>query len=201
MADSNVWRGNPSPPNDAFHPNDPAGQFGDPRASWYITDPWPTADYVTGSYWGGPNPGINPLNWPDSGHHFSSGLQPTGKGQYPTDIMASGTPAPDPAKGISKLSASNSGNLTSITELGNVWDPAQLSYSVTYPGGPLPDIPSPPQPSSRGAGGHTLAIGRPEFSVFDQNGKRAWQLLDVFSANSGLNSTTNTGGLVNVNTA
>src|SRR5207245_6243006 len=38
-------------------------------------------------------------------------------------------------------------------------------------------------------------------SVFDQNGMRAWQLLDVFSANSGLNSTTNTAGHVNVNTA
>jgi len=41
----NVWRGNPAPPND-----NSSGQFGDPRASWYVTDPWPTADYVTGSY-------------------------------------------------------------------------------------------------------------------------------------------------------
>src|SRR4029077_7818289 len=40
----NVWRGNPSSPND-----NTSGQFGDPRASWYISDPWPTADYVTGS--------------------------------------------------------------------------------------------------------------------------------------------------------
>src|SRR5216110_210316 len=53
----NVWRGNPSPPND-----NNSGQFGDPRASWYITDPWPTADY-TGSYWAGPNPNMVPLNW------------------------------------------------------------------------------------------------------------------------------------------
>jgi len=192
----NVWRGNPMPPND-----NTSGQFGDPRASWYVTDPWPTADYVTGSYWGGPNPGINPLNWPDSGHHFSSGLQPTGKGQYPTDIMASGTPAPDPAKGISKLSASNSGNLTSITELGNVWDPAQMTYTVTNPGGALPDIPTSASSNSRGAGGHTLAIGRPEFSKFDQNGMRAWQLLDVFSGKTSSSNFTNTAGLVNINTA
>src|SRR5207302_6188444 len=45
------------------------------------------------------------------------------------------------------------------------------------------------------------AIGRPEFSAFDQNRMRAWQLLDVFSANSGTNVTTNTAGLVNLNTA
>jgi len=200
IPDLNVWRGNPSPPND-----NTSGQFGDPRASWYITDPWPTADYVTGSYWGGPNPNVIPLNWPDSGHHFSyTGLQPTGKGQYPTDIMAGTIPTPDPAKAISLLSdpyRPNAGNLTSITELGNVWDPAQLIYSVANPGGPLPDIPSSATSNSKGAGGHTLAIGRPEFSKFDQNGMRAWQLLDVFSAKTSSTNFTNTAGLVNINTA
>jgi Putative Ig domain len=193
----NVWRGNPSPPNDIT-----SGQFGDPRASWYISDPWPTADYVTGSYWGGPNPNVIPLNWPDSGHAFNyTGLQPTGKGQYPTDIMANPTPTPDPTKAISLMSSSNTGILTSITELGNVWDPAQLSYDATTFGGPLPDIPSSATSNSRGAGGHTLAIGRPEFSKFDQNGMRAWQLLDVFSAKTASTNFTNTAGLVNINTA
>ena len=196
----NVWRGNPIPPND-----NTSGQFGDPRASWYISDPWPTADYVAGSYWAGPNPNVVPLNWPDSGHPFShTGLQPSGKGQYPTDIMASPTPAPDPAKSISLLSdpyRANAGNLTSITELANVWDPAQLSYSVVNPGGALPDIPNTATRSARGAGGHTLAIGRPEFSMFDQNGMRAWQLLDVFSGKTASTNFTNTAGLVNLNTA
>ena len=193
----NVWRGNPTPPNDIT-----SGQFGDPRASWYVTDPWPTADYVTGSYWAGPNPSVNPLNWPDSGHAFTyTGLQPTGKGQYPSDIMASPTPTPNPTKAISLLSTSNTGVLTSITELGNVWDPAQLVYNVANPGGPLPDIPSSATSNSKGAGGHTLAIGRPEFSKFDQNGMRAWQLLDVFSGKTIGTNFTNTAGLVNLNTA
>ena len=191
----NVWRGNPTPPN-----NNNSGQFGDPRASWYITDPWPTADYVASSYWGGPTPQIVPLNWPDSGHRFSqAGVQPSNAGKYP-DALAKTAPTPDPTQYISSLSKGPyTGNLASITELGNVWDPAQLSnYSVTNPGGALPDIPSSATLSSAGGGGHTLAIGRPEFSKFDTNGTRAWQLLDVFSANS---STTNTAGLVNLNTA
>ncbi len=197
IPDLNVWRGNPSPPND-----NTSGQFSDPRASWYITDPWPTADYVTGSYWGGPNHNLVPLNWPDSGHRFSyTGAQPTGQGQYPTDIMAGTIPTPDPTKSVSLLSSSNTGILTSITELGNVWDPAQMTYTVTNPGGPLPDIPTSASPSSRGAGGYTLAIGRPEFSKFDQNGMRAWQLLDVFSAKTANTNFTNTAGLVNLNTA
>src|SRR5882724_8227275 len=197
IPDLNVWRGNPSPPND-----NTSGQFSDPRASWYITDPWPTADYVTGSYWGGPNPNLVPLNWPDSGHRFSyTEVQPTGQGQYPTDIMAGTIPTPDPTKSISLLSSSNTGILTSITELGNVWDPAQMTYTVTNSGGPLPDIPTSASPSSRGAGGHTLAIGRPEFSKFDQNRMRAWQLLDVFSARTANTNFTNTAGLVNINTA
>jgi hypothetical protein len=196
----NVWRGNPNPPND-----NTLGQFADPRASWYITDPWPTADYVTGSYWAGPNPNMIPLNWPDSGHPFSyTGVQPSGPGQYPTDIMAGPTPTPDPSsKSISLLSTSDNGVLASITELANVWDPAQLTYSVTYqdPERRLPDIPNTATRSARGAGGHTLAIGRPEFSMFDQNGMRAWQLLDVFSGKTINNNFTNTAGLVNINTA
>jgi hypothetical protein len=195
----NVWRGNPMPPND-----NTAGQFGDPRASWYITDPWPTADYVASSYWAGPNPNMVPSNWPDSGHHFSyTGVQPTGPGLYPTDIMTSPspTPSPDPTKGISLLSSSTSGNLASVTELANIWDPAQLSYTVVNPGGALPDIPNTATRSPRGAGGHTFAIGRPEFSMFDQNGMRAWQLLDVLSGKTSSTNFTNTAGLVNLNTA
>ncbi len=207
----NVWRGNPMPPND-----NTAGQFGDPRASWYITDPWPTADYVTGSYWAGPNPNVVPLSWPDSGHPFSyTGVRPTGPGQTPCDILSCATaracllpapiptPTPDPTKAISLLSTSTSGNLASITELANVWDPAQLSYTLTYqdPEQRLPDIPNTATRSARGAGGHTLAIGRPEFSMFDQNGMRAWQLLDVFSCKTSSTNFTNTAGLVNINTA
>jgi len=115
--------------------------------------------------------------------------------------MASPTPTPDPKKAISLLSTSNNGVLTSITELGNVWDPAQMTYTVTNPGGPLPDIPTSASSNSRGAGGHTLAIGRPEFSKFDQNGMRAWQLLDAFSGKTSSTNFTNTAGLVNLNTA
>jgi hypothetical protein len=85
-----------------------------------------------------------------------------------------------------------------VAELGNVFDPAQLSYAVTNPGGDLPDIPSSATLDSKGGGGHTLAIGRPEFSRFDTNGMRAWQLLDVFGLATG---TTNTAGLINLNTA
>jgi hypothetical protein len=202
-----VWRGNPSPPN-----NNSSGQFGDPRASWYITDPWPSGDYVTGSYWGGPNPEIKPLTWPDSGHNFSkpgltpqeaANLQPTGTpapGWLPPAVaaVANPSPTPDPNHAISLLSTVARDALTSVAELGNVFDPAQLSYSVTNPGGALPDIPSSASLSSTGGGGHTLAIGRPEFSRFDTNGMRAWQLLDVFGLATG---TTNTAGLVNINTA
>jgi hypothetical protein len=193
----NVWRGNPSPPN-----NNSSGQFGDPRASWYITDPWPSGDYVNDSYWGGPTPQMNPLNWPDSGHPFDPlqvGKQPSGPGQTPVDIMASPTPTPAPyTKSISLLSTTPRDALTSAAELGNVFDPAQLSYAVTNPGGAVPDIPSSATLDSKGGGGHTLAIGRPEFSRFDTNGMRAWQLLDVFGLATG---TTNTAGLVNINTA
>jgi hypothetical protein len=199
----NVWRGNPMPPND-----NTSGQFGDPRASWYITAPWPAADYLTSSYWWGANPQMVPLNWPDSGHRLSgTGTQPSDLGQTPCDIVSCSSPtpppnpSPDPKKVISRLSTSNTGLLASVAELGNVWDPAQLTYAVVNPGGALPDIPDTAVRSTIGAGGHTLAIGRPEFSMFDQNGMRAWQLQDVFSSKTSNNNFTNTAGLVNINTA
>src|SRR5262249_38670552 len=125
----------------------------------------------------------------------------------PCDIVSCSSPtpapnpSPDPNKTISRLSTSNNGTLASIAELGNVWDSAQLTYAVVNPGGALPDIPDTAVRSTVGAGGHTLAIGRPEFSVFDKNGMRAWQLLDVFSPKTGSNNFTNTAGLVNINTA
>ena len=113
--------------------------------------------------------------------------------------MAGPTPTPAPStKSISLLSTTTRDALASVAELGNVFDPAQLSYAVTNPGGDLPDIPSSATLDSKGGGGHTLAIGRPEFSRFDTNGMRAWQLLDVFGLATG---TTNTAGLVNLNTA
>src|SRR5207237_8786231 len=114
-------------------------------------------------------------------------------------IMAGPTPTPASyTKSISRLSTSNSGSLGSLAELGNVFDPAQLSYAVTNPGGALPDIPTSATLDSKGGGGHTLAIGRPEFSKFDTNGMRAWQLLDVFSTGSGSTvPTTNNAGLAN----
>jgi hypothetical protein len=125
-------------------------------------------------------------------------------GQYP-DALAKTAPAPDPTKWVSRLSTSGTGTLGSITELGYVFDPAERSYSITNPGGALPDIPGSATVSTKGAGGYTLAIGRPEFSAFDKNGMRAWQLLDVFSADSTTLSSTaapvKTAGLVNVNTA
>ena len=37
--------------------------------------------------------------------------------------------------------------------------------------------------------------------MFDQNGMRAWQLLDVFSGKTSSTNFTNTAGLVNINTA
>src|SRR4029077_5979604 len=102
----NVWRGNPAPPSD-----NTSGQFGDPRASWYISDAWPAANYLTNSYWGGPppvtssSPGSSqfaPLTGPDAGHNPAApGATPSGLGQNPINA-AKTAPTPNPTKWISK---------------------------------------------------------------------------------------------------
>ena len=80
-----------------------------------------------------------------------------------------------------------------------MFDPAQWNFLIRTLNATtnLPDIPTTATPDSTSGGGFSLAIGRPEFSKFDVNGQRAWQLLDTFA----LAPRTTTSGLVNVNTA
>jgi len=198
-----VWRGNAAPP---IYPA--TGGVGDPRLSFYGNRAWTVAAYDTGSAWGGrlqlgrPTvfAEVKPATWPDGGHDSTPGTKATGAATKP-DALASQTVtvAADADKWISRLSTL--GSLETLAELGNVFDIGQWNYVVPSLNSTtgLPDIPdtAAPDTSLGSGGGYTLAIGRPEFSKFDVNGQRAWQLLDVF----GVGTRTLTAGLVNVNTA
>lgn len=105
-----------------------------------------------------------------------------GNGTLPTAIPL---PAAEPHLAFSMIS--NTGKLSTITELGHVYDPAQWQ-DIARPGA---------TPSSSAGGGFTLRIGQAEFPAFDQPGSRAWQLLDLFDTET----TTDTTGRINLNTA
>jgi Tfp pilus assembly protein PilX len=103
------------------------------------------------------------------------------------------------------------GPMNSIVELGNVNDPAQADDLGTAPNAGSSDDKSSIYASG---GGRTLRIGAPEFSYWDVPGKRAIELLDLFTVATTNNSlaaisysekeirpTMWRKGLINVNTA
>ncbi|WP_411826654.1 pilus assembly PilX N-terminal domain-containing protein [Luteolibacter sp. AS25] len=197
------WKGNGSPSLDHS-----IGQYGDPRASYYINDFFYRTDYADNSSWGGRaiKPSISKAatyrevrleEWPDKGSNSTIGVAPGTDARVPTEtqivLKSSGAaitgktfPVNQPELAPGRIS--NSGEFESLGELGNIFDPAQWL-----------DVEEATFSSSDKVGGAiTLAIGRPEYAAFDQQGKRAAQLLDLFS----LDQTGKTVSLpININTA
>jgi hypothetical protein len=91
---------------------------------------------------------------------------------------------------------SNAGLFSTVAEIGNIYDPGQWNVA-TNSNNRWTDITSVSQSSGKYGGGYQLRVGRPEFTLFDKPGTRAWQLLDLFTTTTRVNSS----GLVNINTA
>ena len=167
--------------------------------------------------------GINPAGGRQGGYLFdpmrtwtwrdrvplnpTTGVQPASILQNPDEI-----PSPygrDPF-GSEAPFVIRKGPMSSIAELGNVFDPAQVADN-----GDAPNLGSPKQCKYCCGGGRTLRIGQPEFHVnspelnWDAPGKRALDLIDLFTVKDvgripgATNVSTNTGipGRINVNTA
>ena len=202
-----VWRG--SLPG--FIGNNPDGSadyydtIGDPRLAYDWGCPQAPNGYIDNSSMGARNirwgisgnqiyKEVKPTAWPDGGHDsitINSGDTP---GTATHNPPATPTPVPQPTKAVATIS--NSGSYATLAELGNIYDPGQWNI-VPDAAGRWNDISNSTLPDGKYGGGMTLRIGRPEFTRFDQPGRRAWQLLDLFS----LGNRFNTRGLVNVNTA
>ena len=193
---------------------------GDPRASFLTAYKWPNVtDYRNKSFWMGINPAggrqggylLDPMRtwtWRDRVPlNPTTGVQPASILQNPDEI-----PSPygrDPF-GSEAPFVIRKGPMSSIAELGNVFDPAQVADN-----GDAPNLGSPKQCKYCCGGGRTLRIGQPEFHVnspelnWDVPGKRALDLIDLFTVKDvgripgATNASTNTGiaGRINVNTA
>lgn len=193
---------------------------GDPRATFLTAYKWPAVtDYRGKSFW----MGINPAGGREGGYLFdpmrtwtrrdrvplnpATGIQPASKLQNPDEIPSpyGRNPATSEAPFVIRK-----GPMSSIAELGNVFDPAQIADN-----GEAPDAGSPKKCRYCCGGGRTLRIGQPEFHVpspefdWDVPGKRAVELIDLFTVKDEgrlpdtTNVATNAGipGRINVNTA
>lgn len=197
------WKGNGSPAHDWS-----IGQSGDPRASWYINTKVFANTYSSSSNWGGralkrsigitqPFREVRLEKWGDRGSNSDPGMDSGTDARIPTttQIIVKSTGAPPVPARVFPLNQptmapafiANSGAYTSLGELGHLFDPAQWSTVESAAGAA----------DQRSGGGFTLAIGRPEFTSFDNDGQRAAQLLDIFS----LPESDPPAARVNINTA
>lgn len=202
------WKGIASPAHDLR-----IGQYGDPRASFYINTPIIANSYDANSNWGGrslkrdiaktkptfPYAEVRIDQWPDGGSSTWPGVRPANDSRRPGPahiLNSNGTPYigssyPSNQSFHAPARISNSGRYESLCELGNIFDPAQWNDVNSREA-----IPSP-----AAGGGFTLAIGRPEFPAFDSEGKRAAQLLDLFSIESQTAADGSRARSININTA
>jgi hypothetical protein len=187
---------------------------GDPRGSFFMPLPQHQVQYDENSSFGGrnkqhgnkgrPNSEVRIADWPDNGHNDEAGSAPPND----TTPPKKGTFSSDEQKPPAKVNPSV-GRIENVTALGNVFDPMQWAevasqrFPVEKPGpafdGNWTNVTTTAQPSSFFSGGSTLRIGRPELSRFDNDGARASQLLDLFSAGSTVPLVTQ--GRININTA
>lgn len=178
---------------------------GDPRSAYYIQSGQVAIAYDQGSsFWernNRPNIAagqiykeIKPSAWPDGGHDS------TIVGTAPGANKTTDPPLTAPAGVTTQMTKapvtiSNSASFFTVAELGNIYDPGQ--WNVITASNQWTDITNASQSSGKYGGGYQLRIGRPEFTLFDTPGTRAWQLLDLFATTT----RTDTSGLININTA
>jgi len=209
----------------------PAHTGGDPRAQLFLSGALYNQNY-TNKYAspGGRNVGrlqlpsfpeseVNPLKfWPDNGHATNSdyGGNPTAFSQSPTSFT------PTPATNNWVMARNDTGALTKIIELGNIYDPMQwgdqAASGVAGQPGLWTNLTSSATNDSRFGGRNTLRIGRPEFALFaftNMYGNSspsipnmrmsAAALLDLFATTNGTSVAggpyTLGGGKINLNTA
>ena len=201
----------------------PAHTGGDPRAQLFLSGALYNQNY-TNKYAspGGRNVGrlqlpsfpeseVNPLKfWPDNGHATNSdyGGNPTAFSQSPTSFNIA------PITNNYVMKRNDSGALTNIIELGNIYDPMQWSdqagSGVANQPGLWTNLTSSATNDSRFGGRNTLRIGRPEHSRFaftnlgtatdlpvPNMGQSAAALLDIFCTKNAIDD----GGKININTA
>ena len=139
---------------------------------------------------------VLPSEWPDGGHDSAVGTWPICEDDAvtPTDPRYLWAQTPIASQAPQRIS--NAGRFYSATELGRVYDPLLWQPTFDNPQDTAsirkglmpasrcawPDVIAASPASPDHGGGNSLRIGRPEHPAFDQPGRRALHLLDMFHA-------------------
>ncbi len=188
---------------------------GDPWAGFLTAYKWSMSDYPN-TRW----KGINPSGPFKAGYLLDPAATWNNRDKIPvnpfTGVSPSNDQTPDKipspyipgASGAEAPFVIRKGPMCSLGELGNIFEPAQVDDKGMAPPAGTPET------IFCSGGGRTLRIGQPEFHFadatvdWDVQGKRAIELLDLFTLNEGRQPGTNTVGTnagapgrINVNTA
>lgn len=164
---------------------------GDPRANFLSTYDWVfvgDGSYGSGTRWKGRQATTAAryqefvANWVNRDYvrlNPSMGTAPGNVNTTPSSVASTYNTNTDAAAAIAVL---KNAPMTTIGELGNIFDPIQAADDLSAPSGGSPSSPY------VAAGGRTLRIGQPEFTVsgannWNTNGRRAIELLDLFTVN------------------
>ena len=192
---------------------------GDPRANFLTAYTWSAVtDYQAKTRW----KGVNPAEYHNLGYVLDPMKIWRGRDRVPLDGPAGNMPEtttqnpdtiPSPYReerdGITAPFVLRKGAMTSLAELGNIFDPAQVDDQGQAPKAGAASS------SFCCGGGRTLRIGQPEFQFPGTNynwnvpGKRAIELLDLFTLTdegrkpgaSMLGTNAGVPGRININTA
>ena len=157
----------------------PAHTGGDPRAQLFLSGALYNQNYTNeyaspggrnigrlqlGTY---PESEVNPAKfWPDSGHTTNSDLGGDPKSATKSPMTFSNTPSTNNWV----MKRNDTGAMTNILELGNIYDPMQWSdqsgSGVASQPGLWTNLTAAASPDARFGGRNTLRIGRPEFTRF-----------------------------------
>ena len=134
-------------------------------------------------------------NWGDGGHNGTRGTAGSGSTPPASGLFLTTEPNYAPAR----ANPTTSGRIDRITDLADVFDPLQWAETNqsrwTNEPGSWTNLSAAATPNTAYAGGHTLRLGRPEFTRFTNSGLRSAQLLDIFASSTATN--TNSGALLN----
>jgi hypothetical protein len=138
---------------------------------------------------------VRMTNWGDGGHSGTPGT--AGSGSTPPALGLFLTNETNYAPG--RANPNTNGRIDRITDLADVFDPlqwAETSQSTwTNEPGSWTNLTATATPNTAYGGGHTLRVGRPEFTRFTNAGQRSAQLVDIFASSTATN--TNSGALLN----
>ncbi|MBM3856924.1 MAG: hypothetical protein FJ390_03055 [Verrucomicrobia bacterium] len=185
---------------------DRAGHFrfvGDPRDNYLSNYLWKSysgeKSYLEETRWQGVMSDVTAERQFDPSHSWSARdfipISPP-KGNHPSSITMTPDQVPSSYQEEDTMHAPlvmRHGPMNSIVELGNIHDPVQADDL-----GFAPEAGSSEHQTSiyASGGGRTLRIGQPEFFYWNVPGKRAIDLLDLFTL-----APQNKTGLININTA